>query len=457
MKKLSSHLAAKTAALALLATTTAILAPLGARAQSRPDLTDTMGGVVEACPCTQVGAYDAYRAFDNNVGNSTWLVTYATMSKAPGAYLIYGFPGKVVIDGYKVYKQTQGGVNRTASEWTLEGTDDYVSGPWTTIDHQKNQTNWDANVWGHNFTYATATTNSLGFTHWRFTMLNTSGAGDHVGIGELEFYGHVPLGPPHLATPTFTYGTSAGSHHTMTLNGNLDGGSEAGVLVAHGVSPDNLAFTNVVPATVTGLFKLALTGLEPLQWYYLTMVATNSAGRYELPAQASFLTRGVDITPQISSLLDPRVTSMDSFFDGNHYEGYQAFDHNYANRWIERLDVNPQPAITFTLPEKTVITGYGIWVNGEDRDIKTWRIEGTNNDKADWDVPNAWRLLDRKVNQPYWGSKECRVFKTSSTRGFTHIRLTIEAVQNHTQSDVVEIEYYGHKDMTPQGALLMIR
>jgi hypothetical protein len=235
------------------------------------------------------------------------------------------------------------------------------------------------------------------------------------------------------------------------------GGEPAWVFVAHGAAPGVYTVTNHI-GSIMGPFDLTLDNLEGGKPYWLTMVATNSVGRYEMPATI-FGTRGDDITDLTRDGVGA-VTAPDTAAPRL---GHVAFDNVWddLNRWFETLSLVTFPIpITYTFQKKMVPTGYGIHGNNQftDRQPKTWRLEGSNGDK----ITGPWTLLDRRENQPAWpeGVWGSRFFGVASTEGFIHWRLSLEELHSHANmySQVMEIEYFGYPDVSdpPQPVALPV-
>ncbi|MCL1887920.1 MAG: hypothetical protein FWF96_03505, partial [Kiritimatiellaeota bacterium] len=428
----------------------------------RPDLTDTMGAVYAASGTH--ASYPAGYAFDNNMTRPVLF-----LKNQPPCYVIYAFAGPVVVDGYSVSRAgaplQDNHLERTVSNWSLEGSDHGDNnGTWDEVDRQSGQiwTSLDTNIEPVTRYYEVTTTNNIGYRFWRFSAYNSNNSGDYIGVGELEYFGRVPVDVPHitLLKPTYFGTRNAVEKGKVTLRGDMDAGGEpAGVFIAHGDAPESLSVTNHLSSPVTGPFDLVLDGLEGGRPYWFIMVATNSVGRYETTPQM-FCTRGDDIT-SLALHGNNAVTAPDS---APPRLGYTAFDNDWGgdnNRWFENLAIVGFPqneiSITYTFPKKTVLTGYGIYSYYQyvERNPKTWRMEGSNGDK----ILGPWTVVDRREDQPGWQADEPRFFGISPTPpGFTHWRLSLEELQSHgsTYSQIAELEYFGRRDVSgvPQPAAL---
>ena len=232
---------------------------------------------------------DGWKAFDQggtygfNSSNSRWLARHAAM---PEAYIIYEFRGSTVIDSYAVFglHSDNSGANRSPKSWTLDGTDDILDdNSWVVADTQTNQTLWSSLQIRR---FETAYTNS--FKYWRFTMHENNGAGDYVGIQELEYYGYADFTEQPVVSSLPYEQAGAGA---IRVIGSLDYGGSATAFVAWGDAPGNLTVTNEI-GEVTALFDYTIDNLALFQTGWYTLFATNSFGIGELPASVPFTTRG---------------------------------------------------------------------------------------------------------------------------------------------------------------------
>lgn len=162
------------------------------------DLTTPTGGTITYS--SSHSSFPGTKAFDDEspmTSAGRWL-TYATTM--PNAYVTYAFNGGAthVVSAYKVWNFVQYSVEtRAPRDFNLQGSSNGVD--WVVLDTRSGETGWGAGE-GRSYIF----TNSVPYSHFKFTIVADNGATDYTGVSELELFESIQEDqPPAQATATY--------------------------------------------------------------------------------------------------------------------------------------------------------------------------------------------------------------------------------------------------------------
>jgi len=113
----------------------------------------------------------------------------------------------------------------------------------------------------------------------------------------------------------------------------------------------------------------------------------------------------------------------------------EAFDGDFATKWLASATTSPW--LKYQFPSKVTIKKYAITsgVDSQDRDPKSWTLEGSNDD-------SAWTILDTRTGEWFGPRQIRREFFLDNSTEYLYYRLNISANWGSADTQLSELEMY---------------
>ena len=121
-----------------------------------------------------------------------------------------------------------------------------------------------------------------------------------------------------------------------------------------------------------------------------------------------------------------------------------AFDTDFSSKWF--CGGNTTPTVEIALDASRTITAYAVTSgnDSQDRDPKTWTLQGTN-DAADAGADaNTWTIVDTQTDQTFGARYQTNMYTVAGPGAFARYRLVVSANAGSIDFQVGEIMLFGN-------------